>query len=55
LCSEEVHARLAEVSALGLTPVLVARDRTAIGIITIADRPRPASADALDLAQPAGH
>jgi Cd2+/Zn2+-exporting ATPase len=49
LCSDEVHARLDEVSALGLTPVLVARDRSAIGIITIADRPRPASADALDL------
>jgi Cd2+/Zn2+-exporting ATPase len=49
LCSDEIHARLDEISARGQTPVLVARDRSAIGVIAIADRPRPAGADALDL------
>jgi len=49
LCSDEIHARLDEISARGQTPVLVARDRSAIGVIAIADRPRPGGADALDL------
>jgi Cd2+/Zn2+-exporting ATPase len=49
LCSDEIHARLDDLSARGWTPVLVARDRVPIGIIAVADRPREASAGAMDL------
>jgi Cd2+/Zn2+-exporting ATPase len=49
LCSDEIHARLDDISARGCTPVLVARNREAVGIIAVADRPREASADAMDL------
>jgi Cd2+/Zn2+-exporting ATPase len=43
LCSPAIHARLAEVSAAGLTAVLVARDSVPLGIIAVADRTRPAA------------
>jgi Cd2+/Zn2+-exporting ATPase len=40
LCSPVIHARLDELSAAGLTPVLVAHDDLTIGIIAVADRSR---------------
>jgi Zn2+/Cd2+-exporting ATPase len=49
LCSPELHARLNELSAAGRTPVLVASNDEPIGIIAIADRPREAGKDAIDL------
>jgi Cd2+/Zn2+-exporting ATPase len=49
LCSRAIHDRLAEISARGRTPVLVARDGTPVGIISIADRPRENGRDAVDL------
>ena len=49
LCSPAIHARLDAVSAAGRTAVLVARDDRAIGIIVVADRPREAGRDAIDL------
>ncbi|MQA29538.1 MAG: heavy metal translocating P-type ATPase [Luteitalea sp.] len=49
LCSPDVHARLDDISARGRTPVLVARDGRAIGIIAVADRPREASGDVIEL------
>jgi Cd2+/Zn2+-exporting ATPase len=49
LCSPAVHPYLDRLAADGRTPVLVARDGEAIGIIALADRPREASRDAVDL------
>jgi Zn2+/Cd2+-exporting ATPase len=49
LCSPAIHACLDELSAGGRTPVLVARDGEAIGIIAIADRARDAGKDTVDL------
>jgi Cd2+/Zn2+-exporting ATPase len=54
LCSPEVHARLEEASGDGRTPVLVARDGTAVGIITVVDRPREAGRDAVELLRSQG-
>ena len=54
LCSPDVHARLDELSSLGRTPVLVARDGEAIGIIAVADRPREHGRDTLDLLRAQG-
>jgi len=44
-----MHERLDAVSAAGRTAVLVARDDRPIGIIVVADRPREAGRDAIDL------
>jgi Cd2+/Zn2+-exporting ATPase len=49
LCSPAIHGRLEELSARGRTPVLVARDGEAVGIIAVADRPRETGRDTLDL------
>jgi Cd2+/Zn2+-exporting ATPase len=49
LCSPALERLLDEVGARGRTPVLVARDNRAIGVISVADQPRPGSADAIDL------
>ena len=49
LCSPGIHERLDEISVGGCTAVLVARDDQAVGIITVADRPRAAGRDALDM------
>jgi Zn2+/Cd2+-exporting ATPase len=49
LCSPTIHERLEAATASGRTAVLVARDDRAVGIITVADRPRETSRDALDL------
>jgi Cd2+/Zn2+-exporting ATPase len=49
LCSDAIHARLDEMSAGGLTPVLVALDDQPIGIIAVADRPRESARAAVEL------
>src|SRR5262249_21620760 len=49
LCSPRIHEQLVAASASGRTAVLVARDDQAIGIITVADRPRETGRDVLDL------
>ena len=49
LCSDAVHAELDRVSARGATPVLVARDGEAVGVIAVADRLREGGRDAIDL------
>ncbi len=49
LCSDAVHAELDRISARGSTPVLVARDGEAVGIIAVADRLRERGRDAIDL------
>ncbi|HEY6210774.1 MAG TPA: cation-translocating P-type ATPase [Vicinamibacterales bacterium] len=49
LCSRELHERLDAIGAQGRTPVIVARGGEAIGIIAVADRPRPAGRDAVEL------
>jgi Zn2+/Cd2+-exporting ATPase len=49
LCSDAVHAELDRISARGATPVLVARDGQAVGIIAVADRLRERGRDAIDL------
>ena len=54
LCSDDVHDRLDEVTARGLTPVLVATGGQAVGIIAVADRPREASRDAVTLLRQQG-
>jgi Cd2+/Zn2+-exporting ATPase len=48
LCSPEIERWLEDVGARGRTPVLVARDNRAIGVISVADQPRPGGADAID-------
>jgi Cd2+/Zn2+-exporting ATPase len=54
LCSPSIHERLDEVSALGRTPVLVARDGKTVGIIAVADRQREASRDTIELLRSQG-
>jgi Cd2+/Zn2+-exporting ATPase len=49
LCSPALHERLETLSARGQTAILVARDGEAIGIIAVADRPRKAGRDAVDI------
>ena len=49
LCSSILHERLEELTAAGRTAVLVAADDLAVGVIAVADRPRDAGRDALDL------
>jgi len=49
LCTPAIHAHVEALSAAGRSAVLVARDDQPIGIIAIADRPRSASRDAVDL------
>ena len=47
LCSPLIHDRLDEMSAQFWTPVLVASEGTAVGIIAVADRPRTTGRDAI--------
>jgi Cd2+/Zn2+-exporting ATPase len=54
LCSPDIDRRLAAVSALGRTPVLVAIDSEAVGIIAVADQARSESRDTLDLLRQQG-
>jgi Cd2+/Zn2+-exporting ATPase len=49
LCSPLLHERLEQLSVRGRTPVLVARDGRPVGIIAVADRPREASRDAVEI------
>jgi Cd2+/Zn2+-exporting ATPase len=49
LCSPAVHARLDELSTSGQTAVLVAEGGQAVGVIGVADQPRAASRDAIDM------
>jgi Zn2+/Cd2+-exporting ATPase len=49
LCTAEVHHLVDESTAQGRTPVLVARDGVPVGIIEVADRPREAGRDMLQL------
>jgi Cd2+/Zn2+-exporting ATPase len=49
LCSPDIHGRIDELSAIGHTAVIVARDAQPIGVIAVADRPREFVRDALDL------
>lgn len=43
LCTDDVHARMAEVEATGATPVFVGRDGAALGVIGLADSLRDGS------------
>jgi Cd2+/Zn2+-exporting ATPase len=54
LCSDAVHQELERLGARGATPVLVAQDGQAIGIIAVADRPRDGGREAVDLLRQAG-
>ena len=47
LCSAAIDAKLQQLAALGRTPVLVARDRTTIGIVALADATRASGAEAV--------
>jgi len=49
LCSSALHERLEDLRVHGRTPVLVARGGGAVGIIAVADQPREASRDVVDL------
>jgi Cd2+/Zn2+-exporting ATPase len=49
LCSPAIHNRVGDMSAVGRTAVIVARDAQPIGVIAVADRPREFVRDALDL------
>lgn len=54
LCSPALHQRVDALAAAGRTPVLVALDGRPLGIIAVADRPREASRDAVDLLRRSG-
>jgi Cd2+/Zn2+-exporting ATPase len=54
LCSSAIHAYLERAASAGRTPVLVARDGHAVGVITVADRARPAGRDAVALLRQQG-
>jgi Zn2+/Cd2+-exporting ATPase len=49
LCTAEVHNLLDTSSAQGRTPVLVARDGVPVGVIEVADQPREAGRDMLQM------
>jgi len=54
LCSPAIHRQLDAISAQGRTPVLVALDGEAVGILAVADRTREGSRDTLDLLRQQG-
>jgi Cd2+/Zn2+-exporting ATPase len=54
LCSPALHERLETLGARGQTAVLVARDGEALGIIAVADRPRAAGRDVVDILRQQG-
>jgi Zn2+/Cd2+-exporting ATPase len=49
LCSPAIHERLEAISREGRTAVFVAHDSLPVGIITVADRPREAGRDTMEL------
>jgi Cd2+/Zn2+-exporting ATPase len=54
LCSPAIHEHLDEMSAAGRTPVLIARDDQAIGIIAVADRVRTVGRATVELLRAQG-
>jgi Zn2+/Cd2+-exporting ATPase len=54
LCSDAVHAQLDRLNAMGATPVLVAQDGEAVGLIGVADRPREEGRAAVAMLRRAG-
>jgi Zn2+/Cd2+-exporting ATPase len=54
LCSPAIHRQLDAISARGRTPVLVALDGEAVGIIAVADQTREESRDTLNLLRQQG-
>jgi Cd2+/Zn2+-exporting ATPase len=46
-CAPDFHPRIDAISACGRTPVLVARDGHAVGVVAIADRPRARARESL--------
>ncbi len=54
LCSPAVHERLDDLTAHGRTPVLLACDGIPVGIIAVADRPREAGRDVVDILRQQG-
>ncbi|MGB7219316.1 MAG: cation-translocating P-type ATPase [Vicinamibacterales bacterium] len=54
LCTPAIHDRLDQLGAAGQTPVLVARDGRSVGIIALADEPREAGRDTVDLLRAQG-
>ena len=53
-CTPALHAVVEDVASAGQTPVLVERDGRALGVLAIADRPRPTARDTLDLLRQQG-
>jgi Cd2+/Zn2+-exporting ATPase len=54
LCTPEVHARIEALADGGRTAVLVARGGRTVGIIAVADEPREAAREAIDLLRAQG-
>ncbi|HUS20525.1 MAG TPA: heavy metal translocating P-type ATPase [Aeromicrobium sp.] len=54
LCNPLLHARIEALSTQGRTPVLVARDGTPIGLIALADRPRVAARESIEMLREQG-
>jgi len=54
LCSDDLHAGLVALNARGQTPVLVARDGEAVGIIAVADVLRETGRDTIELLRQQG-
>ncbi len=54
LCTDAVHARMAEIEAGGSTPVFIGRDGAALGVIGLADQPRAGSTSVAQSLRDAG-
>jgi len=54
LCSPTLHSAVELASSMGRTPVIVSRNAEAVGLISVADRPRKTSRDAVDLLRQQG-
>ncbi len=54
LCHPTLHARIDELSATGRTAVLVARNDEPVGLIVVADQPRPGSRDVVAMLKEQG-
>ncbi len=54
LCTDAVHARMAEIEAGGSTPVFIGRDGAALGVIGLADQPRAGSTSVVQALRNAG-
>jgi Cd2+/Zn2+-exporting ATPase len=49
LCSPDAHACVEQLNASGRTPVLIAKDGAVVGVIAVADRPREAGRDVIEM------